>query len=411
MAQRRTKQANGQGERPKQNKARHRWEARYSVTIDEKRVQRLVTGRTAEEVRDRLRLATDARDSGLMPDRDFATVADFIAYWRAEVLPGEGLAPSTEQWYGHMLDAYVIPGVGSRAFTPARGRRVLSVGDVESMTAKLGAAGLSTRVQGGARIVLSKVLHAAQQRDLVTRNVARLAKPPRDRGRERVVKALTPSQTAAVLAAVDGTTWHPIALLSVSTGLRPGELLALHWGDVHLDKHEAQLSVRRSLSHVGGATLKAPKRERSYRVVPIAPEVVPALRSWRRAQTEQRLAAGPAWSDEWPDLVFTTPDGRPQRVDTYRIALGRAVAAANEAALAEWTERGSHGPKPTALPHVHPHMLRHTYATHLIEAGVPIAHVAELLGDTVAIVESTYSHVLRPKHEVTSVLRSLIGAV
>jgi site-specific recombinase XerD len=59
---------------------------------------------------------------------------------------------------------------------------------------------------------------------------------------------------------------------------------------------------------------------------------------------------------------------------------------------------------------VHPHRLRHTYATHLLEAGTPIHHVAELLGDSVATVEATYSHVLRAKHEVANVARGLLGA-
>jgi integrase/recombinase XerD len=56
------------------------------------------------------------------------------------------------------------------------------------------------------------------------------------------------------------------------------------------------------------------------------------------------------------------------------------------------------------------HTLRHSYATHLLEAGTPIHHVAELLGDTVATVEGTYSHVLRPKHEVVDVVRAILGA-
>jgi site-specific recombinase XerD len=54
-------------------------------------------------------------------------------------------------------------------------------------------------------------------------------------------------------------------------------------------------------------------------------------------------------------------------------------------------------------------MFRHTYATHLLEAGEPIHHVAELLGDSVAIVESTYSHVLRPKHDTAARIDSLFA--
>ena len=48
------------------------------------------------------------------------------------------------------------------------------------------------------------------------------------------------------------------------------------------------------------------------------------------------------------------------------------------------------------LPHVSPHACRHTYATHLVEAGVPIAHVAQLLGDTIArAVAHTLNHTPR----------------
>jgi site-specific recombinase XerD len=86
----------------------------------------------------------------------------------------------------------------------------------------------------------------------------------------------------------------------------------------------------------------------------------------------------------WPDLVFTTPAGTPSRVDSLRHALLRA------------------------RPGVTPHRLRHTNETHLLEQGVPIHHVAELLGDTVAVVESSYAHVLRPKYEVTAALSGLV---
>jgi hypothetical protein len=70
-------------------------------------------------------------------------------------------------------------------------------------------------------------------------------------------------------------------------------------------------------------------------------EVLPHLRAWRSRQAGEQLAAGTAWSNDFLDLVFRT------------------------------------------------------------EAGVPIAHGAELLGDTVAVVEFTYSHILRPKYETT----------
>jgi integrase len=189
---------------------------------------------------------------------------------------------------------------------------------------------------------------------------------------------------AVLLDALNGTRWHPIVVVGVTTGLRPGELLALHWSDVELG-HEPHASVRHALTYVGGVHLKAPKRSRSYRTVPLVPEAVTALKSWRKTQAAERLAAGTLWSPDWPDLVFTAEDGRPRWVRAYWAALTDAVDGA------------------------HPHRLRHSYATHLLEAGTPIHHVAELLGDTVTTVENTYSHVLRTKHEVVAVARGLLG--
>lgn len=46
------------------------------------------------------------------------------------------------------------------------------------------------------------------------------------------------------------------------------------------------------------------------------------------------------------------------------------------------------------FPDSHPHMLRHSRASHLLQDGVPIWTVARLLGDTVATVERTYAHCL-----------------
>ncbi len=39
-----------------------------------------------------------------------------------------------------------------------------------------------------------------------------------------------------------------------------------------------------------------------------------------------------------------------------------------------------------------PHVLRHSRASHLLQAGVPVFHVAKLLGDTVATVDRVYAH-------------------
>lgn len=360
------------------NEARGRWEAALVIghRPDGKPIRRRFTGRTRVEVTGKLDEARKALDQGLTIPDPRTTIAEYARWWQAEILPGEGLAPKTERWYGDML-GLLLPDVGQRTLT---GPRALTPAHVEALCARQRTA----RTADAMRTTLSKLLRSAETRGLVARNVARLSTRRRDQGKAREVKSLSVSEVQALLVALDGSRWHTVALVGVTTGLRPGELLALHWPDVHLDR-EPHVSVRQALTYVGGVSLKAPKRPRSYRTVPLVPEAVAALKAWRKTQAAEQLAAGPLWSTDWPGLMFTTVSGKPHPVNTYWRALTVAVEG------------------------VHPHRLRHSYATHLLEAGTPIHHVAELMGDTVQTIESTYSHVLRGKHEVVDVARGILG--
>jgi integrase len=360
------------------NESRGRWEAALVVGHhpDGRPIRRRFTARTRVEVSSKLDDAKKALDQGLSIPDPKTTIAEYAKWWLAEVLPSEGLAPKTERWYGEMVDL-LLPAVGQRTLT---GPRALTPADVEALCGKM----RTPRTADAVRTTLSKLLRSAEARGLVGRNVARLAKRRREGGKAREVKALTVTEVTTLLDALDGTRWHPIALVGVTTGLRPGELLALHWPDTHLGT-DAHVSVRQALSYVGGVSLKAPKRPRSYRTVPLVPEAVTALKAWRKTQAAEQLAAGALWSTDWPGLVFTAENGRSHRVNAYWHALTAAV------------------------PGAHPHRLRHSYATHLLEAGTPIHHVAELMGDTVGTIEGTYSHVLRHKHEVVDVARGLLG--
>jgi len=94
-----------------------------------------------------------------------------------------------------------------------------------------------------------------------------------------------------------------------------------------------------------------------------------------------RPAAGPAWSEEFGDLVFTGRTGRPLDEKAIRRAFQAALRAAG-------------------LPPVRPHDLRHTTASLLLARGVNVKVVQELLGHaTVRVTLETYSHVLPGQSE------------
>lgn len=143
------------------------------------------------------------------------------------------------------------------------------------------------------------------------------------------------------------------------TGLRASEIGGLIVADVDLER--GVIRVRAQLNRNGTARVEL-KTARSRRVVPIAPELYPVLRPY----VEGRDAA--AW-------VFTSARGVPYSGNRLAGIVRYAARHCN-------TTR------------VHMHTLRHSFASGLLTAGVPVQDVAQVLGHTVQVLLETYTHVL-----------------
>jgi len=127
-----------------------------------------------------------------------------------------------------------------------------------------------------------------------------------------------------------------VILLLAHTGLRASELCALRLGDVVLSERKGKLIVR--------------GKGEKVREVPLNAEAREALREW--------LSVRPAASD---DHLFIGRRGPLTPSGVWRI-------------VAQYARRAG-------LEDVHPHVLRHTFATRLLrEAGADLVVVAELLG-------------------------------
>ena len=114
------------------------------------------------------------------------------------------------------------------------------------------------------------------------------------------------------------------------------------------------------------------------------------LAAHRLAQKVERLASD-GWAD--PRLVFATRAGTPLSASNVRRELDRIAAE-------------------SGLPHVTPNELRHTAASNLSAAGVPIEQVADVLGHTdTAMLMEVYRHAVRPSIDAAaSAMDRLIAA-
>lgn len=184
----------------------------------------------------------------------------------------------------------------------------------------------------------------------------------------------TPDQVAALLDQATGDRRWPLLFLLSRTGLRRGEALALKWKHLELDAEQPLLHVRGTLTRLTGRGLviQPPKSKRSRRTLPLDDQAVAVLREHSTSQKRERLAAGPEWEDH--GFVFTTEVGTP---DDPRNVSRWAAQLMDRCEL-----DGSL------------HTLRHSTASTLVAAGVPMRIVAEVLGhSSTRLTADTYSHV------------------
>lgn len=170
----------------------------------------------------------------------------------------------------------------------------------------------------------------------------------------------------------------PLYALLVTTGLRLGEALALHWDDIDLDARTLTVSKTIQTGPTGLPQLSdRPKTARSNRTVVLPAQAVLALH-------RQRALADP----ELP-LVFPGYRGGILRPDTARARFRRLCERAG-------------------VPRVTPHDLRRTAATLLMERGVHPSVAARQLGHDTA---TMMSHYLRVSTEMQRQASDALDAV
>jgi len=220
--------------------------------------------------------------------------------------------------------------------------------------------------------ILHKALAQAVIWRLVSRNVCDGVTLPRLTRYE--YQTLTAEQAQKLLEVARGHRLEMLLTLALTTGMRHGELLGLHWQDI--DFEHGTLQVRRSVSRVRGQGYKElePKTPRSRRMLTLPQFVLDMLKQHRANHVELRQKAGSEWQDH--DLVFCNRYGSFLRPDRVRKQFQQLLVDAG-------------------LPYMSFHDLRHSAATIFMKMGVPPKVVQEILGHSnINITLGIYSHVL-----------------
>jgi len=221
---------------------------------------------TRGEVKDQLARAARELQDGRRPTSARLTVESYLTDWLAEARAS--VRPGTLRRYEQIVRVQLVPELGRIPLSQ------LKPADVEAMSRRI-LRTLSPRSVAHARAVLRTALSRAVRHQLIHRNAAALAAPPRVEHRE--VETYSPEQVRTFLDGIRGDALKGLYVLAIAAGLRQGEVLGLQWADVDLDHRT--LTVRAALQRINGVpTLVETKTARSRRTVPLPRIAVTALR-------------------------------------------------------------------------------------------------------------------------------------
>ena len=219
-----------------------------------------------------------------------------------------------------------------------------------------GKRGLAARTIGHAHRVLSKSFNDAVKNELIVKNIVKVHSAPKPPDEEMIIVHDIP----ALVAKLKGHRLEMLAMVSLFTGMRLGEVLALRWSRVDLDEKVMQVREAIEETEEHGIRFKAPKSKAGRRDVTLLDILVDALRDHRKAQLELRFKLG----------VGKLPD------DALLFAILEGAPLSRNAMSAAWADFATS----IRLPDVTFHALRHTHASQLIDAGVDIVTISKRLG-------------------------------
>lgn len=211
---------------------------------------------------------------------------------------------------------------------------------------------------------------------------------PLERGQRmgKKVEILTPMEQARLLQVVfrelmdERVSYRLGVLLCLSTGLRCGEICSLRWEDI--DVENGLLYVKRTVQRIaaedGSAKTvlweDAPKSQASKREIPLPDVILAIFRELGR------------------DGKYVVSGGRPTEPRTFYNNFQRLLQEAG-------------------LPKARPHILRHTFATNSVNAGVDVKSLSEILGHSdVSVTLNRYVHpTMETKREHMNKVSAIYG--
>lgn len=285
------------------------------------------------------------------------TVGELCERWYSHAAPD--LSPAVAAEYRRLLDRRILP---RWADVPLRRLRTADLDQWYSELRRSGGPGgtpLAPNTVMRSHAVLRRALAQGVKWGWLTMNPAANASPPRSK--KQHLELPDPADVARLIeaAAKVNPSLPTYFRLAAATGARRGELCALRWKHIDLDKR--RVTIARSMAEVGGELIEKDTKTHQVRKVTIDEETTALLVAHREACADLATKCGATIGSNSFLFSHEVDFSKPWRPNYATLAFGRLR-----------DELGLDGVKL--------HHLRHFSATQLLSAGIDIRTVSGRLG-------------------------------
>jgi integrase len=322
------------------------------------------------------------------------TLRQWLTTWLATVR--EEITPKSHERCAEIVEGFLIPALGNLPLVKLTPSHIQEAYNSWATGGRRDgkAGGLSARTRRHIHRISRSALARAVEQQVLARNPADAFKKRLPKVERRKMMTLTAEQAARLLEAIKPKRVYWPVLIALATGMRRGEIVALRWKNIDLDRGVAR--VVESLEQTKTALrFKAPKTEK-VRAITLPNFVIDELRRLKRQQAAELLALGVRQSGE--TLAFGRPDGKPMPPRSLTHEFAKVAGHVQD------------------IPRVRFHDLRHSHATQLLSTGVHPKVAQERLGhSTITTTLDLYSHVSETMQEdaaakLDTAFRSAINA-
>ena len=284
--------------------------------------------------------------------REAAAILTVKQYGNTVFMPAKEITCSenTRSSFQGMLDNHVYPAIGDIKITE------VTSAQITALLLKLQSSGKSHATAVKLYTILNLLFKMAYLNDSIEKNPmdkVQRPKPRKDEGKNTEVEAYTVSELRYIISCLDKEPlkWRTLIRLLIDSGIRRGECCGLQWKYVDFQRNTITVAGNLCYTKDAGVYLDTPKNGKT-RTIDVDPEIMQMLRCMQQEQASSGISK----------FVFTQDDScepmHPQSPTHYMTVFSKKYGIEN----------------------LHPHKLRHSFASVAIVNGADIASVSEKLG-------------------------------